>query len=244
MSTTFEQRMERRMLEVESGGAAAEAVGGLAVIVISILGLVGLAPEPLAAIAGIIFGVAILAQGSTIAAEYYSLYSRLSGGALGTVELGGGMTVEVMAGGAAIVLGILALLGMAPEILLPALVITAGGSLILAAGAVQRLNNLKLTAAEPQGTAQRVMHVATSGAAAGQLLAGIAAIVLGIIALASMPTMGTAVAASATATWLTLTLVGLLVLGTSVAMSGGSLAGRLFEMFNREENGSHKHTTA
>ncbi|HZD26720.1 MAG TPA: hypothetical protein VE631_10700, partial [Alphaproteobacteria bacterium] len=134
MSTTFEPGTERRLLEVESGGAAVEAIGGIAIIILGILGLVGLAPSFLAAIAGIVFGVAVLALGAAIAAEFYSLYARLTGGALGTVELGGGMTVEVVAGGAAIVLGILALLGVAPNVLLPALVIAGGGSLMLAAG--------------------------------------------------------------------------------------------------------------
>jgi hypothetical protein len=231
MPITAEQQSERRLLQMESGGAAVEAVGGLAVIVLGILALVGVGSEFLAAIAGIVFGIAALAQGAAVAAEYSSLFSRLTGGAFGAVELGGGMTVEIMAGGAAAVLGILALLGIAPQILLPALVITGGASLMLAAGTVQRLNNLKMSAAETSEPAQRVMRAATSSAAGGQLLAGVAAVVLGIIALASLPVAGAAAGGGA-GTWLTLTLVGLLVIGASVMMSGGSLTGRMIQLFH------------
>ena len=236
MSTTFEHTGEKRLLEVESGGAAVEAVGGLAVAVLSILGLAGLASESLAAITGIIFGIAMFAEGVAIATEYSGLYARVSGGLMGAVELGGGMTVEIMAGGAAIVLGVLAVVGIAPLYLLPALVITGGASLLLTAGALQRLNSLKVSAAETPELAQRIMRVVTSSAAGGQMLAGVAAIVLGIVALASLPAAASAAAAGggAIATWLILTLVGLLVLGSSIMTSGGSLVGRLIQMFNRE----------
>lgn len=235
MSTTFDPRTEKRLLEVESSGAAVEAIGGLAVVVLSILGLAGLAPEFLAAAAGVVIGVSIFAQGTAVAAEYHDLFSRLGGRALDAVELGAGMSVEIMAGAGAIVLGIIALIHIAPDILLPALVIAAGASLILSAGTVQRLNGLKMAAAETPALAQQVMRTATAGVAAGQLLAGIAASVLGIIALASIPTATANAAAGVT--WLTLTLVGLLVLGASVMMSGGSLMARFIQMFSRGGQG-------
>jgi hypothetical protein len=233
MSTTIEHMSDRHVLEVESGGAAVEAFGGLAVVVLSILGLVGLASVPLASIAGIVFGIALLAQGAAVAAEYSDLFSRLSGGTMGAIELGGGMTVEITAGGAAIVLGILALLGDASAYLLPALVITGGASLILTTGTLQRLNHLKMAAAEASDMAERVMRATTSSAAAGQLLLGVAAIVLGIVAFSVTPTAMVAGAAQLTGTRMILTLVGLLVIGSSITMSGGALVGRLTQMFDR-----------
>jgi hypothetical protein len=236
MPATYEEssrQTERRILEVETGGAAVETVGGLAIIVLAILGLSGLGSEFLAASAGIVFGVAILAQGAAVAAEYSNLLSKVTRGSLGATEVGGGMTMEIVTGGAAIVLSILALLGDVPNILLPVMVISGGAALLMTAGTVQRLNNLKLTVAEPSQSAQRVLHAATSGAAGGQFLAGIAAIVLAIIALASMPAAGAAVA-GAMSSWLTLTLIGLLVIGVAITLSGGSLASRMVEMFGRE----------
>lgn len=232
MSTTFEHDTERSLLEVESSGAAIEAIGGLAVIVLSIIGLSGLAPIFVAAVAGILLGVSLFAQGTAVASEFQHLFSRLSGGTLGAIEVGTGMAIEIAAGAAAVSLGIIALINIAPDILLPALVIAGGASLVLSAGTVQRLNSLKMTAAETPTLAQQLMHVATSGLAAGQLLAGGAASVLGIIAL-SLPA-ATLAGAAAGSSWLTLTLIALLVLGSSIAMSGGSLVGRFVQMLRRE----------
>lgn len=241
MATTFEQRVDRRVMEEESTSAAAEAIGGLAVVVLAILGLAGLVPIYLAGISGIVFGVTALAQGTAIAAEYQNIYSRFRGGNhTGSIELGGGMTIEVVAGGSAIVLGILSLIGAVPDILLPALVITGGAALMLSAGSVQRLNNLKLTAADEADPTLQVTHAATAGVVAGQVLSGIAAAVLGIIALASLHTSaaaGAATAASGAPIWLILTLVGLLVLGASQMLTGGSLVSRFVQMFG----GSREH---
>lgn len=236
MSTNLERFAEKRVLEVESGGAAVEAIGGLGVVVLSILGLVGLAPEPLAAIAGIVFGVAVLAQGAAVASEYSALFSRMSGG--GAIELGTGMTVEITAGGAAIVLGILALLGIAPLILLPALIITGGAALILTTGTLQRLNHLKMAASASTEVSEQMTRVTAASAAGGQLLVGVAAIVLGIVAFASLPMAAAGAAAGTPAGMgLTLTLVGLLVIGASIAISGGALAGRFTQMFNHLTSG-------
>lgn len=233
MSTTYQPKSERRVMEVESGGAAVEAIGGLGVIVLSILGLIGLVPAYLGPIAGIVFGVSILTQGTAIAAEVSSLFAKVAGTTFRGAELGGGMTAEIMAGGTAIVLGVLALLQIATDVLLPSLVIAGGAAVMLTAGSIRRLNDLKVEAAESGDAAQRVMHAATSGAAASQILAGVAAVVLGIIALASTPTAATA----GGATWMTLSLVGLLVLGASTMMGGGSLTGRLVQMINRSAAG-------
>lgn len=231
MATSFNQSTERGLLQAESTGAAVEAIGGLAVIVLSILGLAGLSQQFLAAIAGIVLGVSLFAQGAAVAAEYHDLYTRLTGGTMGAIELGGGMGVEIVAGAGAIVLGILALINIVPEILLPSLVIAAGATLILSSGTVERLNSLKMAAAETPTLARQVFHTATAGVAAGQLLAGIGAGLLGIIALTTLPAATTAVMGSSS--WLTLTLVALLVLGASVMMSGGSLTGRFMQMLNR-----------
>jgi hypothetical protein len=50
------------------------------------------------------------------------------------------MTVEILAGGSAIFLGIPGLLGFSPEILLPAAIIAVGASSIFAASGLRRLN--------------------------------------------------------------------------------------------------------
>lgn len=245
MPTTFEhsaqeRSAEQRFLGIEAGGSLVEAVGGLGVIVLSVLGLTGIAPEFLASIAGIVFGVALLAEGTAIASEFSMLFAKITNGPMGAVQLGGGMTIEITAGIATMVLGVLALVGLAPDVLLPALVIAAGGTLILTTGTLQRLNNLKMEVASVPEIAQRVAQATVSGAAAAQLLSGLATVVLGILALVAMQGAAPASAAVGAASampvsWLTLTLVGLLVLGASIMMSGGTLTGRFLQMFSHEQ---------
>lgn len=222
MSTTYD---EKAYLEVETTGSVIEVAAGIAVVVLAIIGLARADTGPITSIATIVLGAALLAQGGTIAAEYSKLIARATGGALGSVELGGGMTTEILVGGTAVVLGILGLLRFSPEILLPAAVITAGASSFLAASGFQRLNTLKGQAAGLSEMAQKVAHGAVSGAIAAQVLAGGAAVVLGILALT--------IAAHAAI----LTLVGLLVLGASVMVSGSTLTGGILRLFN----GRHAH---
>lgn len=217
MSTTYN---EKAILEIETAGSIVEAAAGIAVVVLSIIGLAQAGAGFMTPVATIVLGAALLAQGGAIASEYSKLLAMISGGALGAVELGGGMTVEIMAGAAAVVLGILGLLDLAPGVLLPAAVIAVGASLILAASSFQRLNTLKVQAANISDLAQKVAQATVGAAIAAQVLAGGAAIVLGILALTIV------------AHTMVLTLVGLLVLGAAVAVSSTALTGRLLRLFN------------
>jgi hypothetical protein len=240
MSTTPERNNDRRLLEVETSGAAAEAFGGIAVVVLCVVALFGFEEWHLASIAGIVFGVAALAQGTAIATEYRDLYALLDQAGTGNVELGTGMTMEILVGGSAIALGALALIGTAPDILLPSLVIAGAASLILSAKSVQRLNNLQLPDTIRARSAHPTARTATLIVAIIQVLAGIGAGALGIVALTYLPTPKPEPAAGTTS--LTFTLVGLLVLGCSIALSGSSLVGRFVQMLGdqnlKERTGS------
>jgi hypothetical protein len=68
--------------------------------------------------------------------------------------------------------------------------------------------------------AQRVAQAAVSGAVGTQVLAGVAAIVLGILALVSETHAAN------------LALVGLLVLGAAITLTATALAGRLLRLFS------------
>lgn len=168
-------------------------------------------------IATIVLGVALLAEGGAIAAQVSKLLA--ANGMIGAAELGGGMTAEVHAGVAAIVLGILGFVSLHPTVLLPAAVIAVGGSLYLTAGTVERLGHMRLQTKGVSEAAEKVARAAVSAAVGTQILAGIAAIVLGVLALVS---------ANHTAI---LTLVALLVLGSALTLSGTTVAGRLVRMF-------------
>lgn len=242
MATTMEHRGSPALTELDAGEGAIQAFGGLAVIVLAILGLSGLAPAMLASIAGIVIGAALLAEGGTIAEELSVLASGPVHDAGSGAEAGSGMTVEFLAGGAVVVLGILALIGLSQPILVPALIIVTGTALILTTGTMRRLDEVKMEVSGTTGDAQRIVRGAASGTAGAQLLAGLAAIVLGILALVSSPAGGAAGRAAGNAaadgsTWIILTLVALLVLGTALAINRATLAGRLVRLFN------HRHQT-
>jgi hypothetical protein len=221
----------RALLDIEAGGPAVEAAGGLAVIVLTVIGLAGTAPTFMASIAGIIIGVALLAQGGTIAAAFSRMLQKISGGALGASEAGGGMTLEVLGGGAAVVLGILALIGENPMVLIAVLVLGAGATLMFSAGTMQRLNDLKVEGSAASEPARRVAHMAASSTVSAQILAGLTAVVLGILALVYHPA-ATAGAAPGSANTM-LALVGLLVLGAAIALSGMAFTGKLTRMLSQ-----------
>jgi hypothetical protein len=219
MTTATETRTgladrRRTILEIEATGSLVAAAAGSAVVVLSIIGLVHDDAIFLASICAIVIGAALLAQGGAITAEYSRILSMITGGAVGAVELGGGATVEVIAGGAGVVLGILGLLGLAPETLLACAVVVVGAALILTASGLQRLSALKLQVAGVSELAQRVAHGAAASTIGAQALAGGAGVVLGVIALTLTQHAGI------------LTLVGFLTLGTSIVISGAALSGK------------------
>jgi hypothetical protein len=210
---------EKSVLMVETTGFVIEAAAGVAVIVLSIIALVRGDNGLLTAIAGIVLGGALFAQGAAIAGEYSNLLEMLTSKSQSGIALGGGLAIEIIAGTGAIVLGILALLGIYPEVLLAVAVIVGGAAMILAAGGLDRLNSLKVRAANLSPLGEDVAKNAVTGAIGFQVLAGGATVVLGILAL-SMPVHASL-----------LTLVGLLVLGGALMFNGSAFTGRLLQLF-------------
>lgn len=218
MASTY---TDRSVLRAETTGSLVEVAGGVAVIVLSIIGLARIGNVgPLPAISTIILGAALIAEGGTIATEFSRLMGMSMGG-VGASEFSGGMTSEIVVGAAVLVLGVLSVLGVAPATLVPSAIIIAGALLLVGAANVQRMNSIKIAALPTAEGAQALLQSAISTAAGFQVLAGIASVVLGILALCST----THIAA--------FSLVGLLVLGAAVTMSGGTLTGSLMRMMNR-----------
>ncbi|WP_437943480.1 hypothetical protein WMF27_41430 [Sorangium sp. So ce281] len=194
------------------GGSLAEVLCGAATIVLAIIGLTGIIPGELASIATIVFGAALIAHGGAIASRFGALTRATPPVEWDTRgELGGGLGAELVCGAAGVVLGILALLGLAPMTLTSIAVIVFGGALLLGGGATADLGAL-----DTHGAHQHLAYVArqASMAAAGlQSLVGAAAVVLGILALVGIYPM-------------VLTFVALLELGAAVVVSGTAVSGR------------------
>ncbi len=118
---------EETGLKVMAGGSAMEAIGALAAIALSIVGLAGVLSNTMAAICTIIVGAAILIEGGAFGAARWAMAT-----AEGTSSVaGGGVSAEFLAGVAGIVLGILALLGVSAPTLLSVAVLGFGASFLV-----------------------------------------------------------------------------------------------------------------
>jgi hypothetical protein len=207
-----------RSIKVAAGGSITEAICGAATVVLAIIGLAGTLPGYMASVATIAFGVALLAQGGAIAARYAHLLRDTAAHEWEHhADVGGGMGAEMLAGAAGIVLGILGLLGIGTATLIPIAVIVFGGALLLGNAAAADLGS---TAPGASTTFAHVARQATAAASGAQVLLGIAAIVLGIIALVGIDP-------------LLVTLVGLVVVGASVLLSGAAVSSRMASVLRR-----------
>lgn len=185
------------------GGSVLEMVGGIGAVVLAILGLLRISPMNMASIATILAGVALLFEGAAVASRFRQT-AQVSGTAKGDrARVGGGTSMEVIGGIAGIALGVLALFGVAPLLLIPIANIVFGGALIFGSVGTSRLHGARDTAAR----AGR----ATSGI---QLVVGLAAVALGILALLDF-------------TPLLLSLISLLAVGATVLLSGSALSTRI-----------------
>lgn len=204
-----------------AGGSIVEALAGAGAMVLAILGLAGLLPGYMAAIATIAIGVALLVQGGAVAARWSRLLRETGYQGDTRVEMGGGLGAEVFGGAAGIVLGILALLGILEMVLLPIALIAFGGALLLASGVTMELGSVGGAAMSER--AEHATREFSTGASGLQVLAGVGSIVLGILALLG----------GLTPIALTLTLVGLLVVGGAIMLSGGAVGSRMLSVRRR-----------
>jgi hypothetical protein len=209
---------ENTFQEAATYGGLADAIGGVATIVLAIIALSGVSQPMLGAVATIVFGAALLIQGGTMLTEYTKLI--FPPGAVDPAEevMGGsGLSALFLVGAGGIVLGVLALLNIAPQTLVAAAIIAFGGAMILSSNSVWHLYRAKqalqrLGAMRTHSVGETLAGEMASGSAALQCLAGLAAIVLGILAVTGTNPM-------------VLSLVGLLVLGATVLLTGSTLSG-------------------
>lgn len=193
-----------------SAGTMSELVAGLAVVVLTILGLAGVTPAFLVEIATIVFGVGLLLYGSLIIGRIGQLFARHGGGG-GAAGLVSGWSTILLTGTAGIVLGILALLGVASIHLIAIAVIAFGASLLISSNASMRARVLVSTSSNLTPTLERLVRDLAADTAGLQTMTGLGAIVLGILALSGfVPT--------------TLVLIALLGLGCLATVTSAFVA--------------------
>jgi hypothetical protein len=209
------------VVSVESGsadtaayGGLIDAIGGIAVAVLAIIGLTGFDAERMAGIATIVLGAALLIQGGTILSEYAQVY-RAAAAAPASERVGGdGLAAMFVVGAGGLVLGVLALLGLVSVDMTAIAVIAYGSALVLGSTSVRQLHVLQmqnLQMVSSHSGHELLAGQMASGSAGIQLLTGLTATVLGILAVAGHDPV-------------VLTLAAFLVLGVTVLLTGSALS--------------------
>ncbi len=207
MSVTFrETRSSGGMV----GAGLMDAAGGVATVVLAICGLTGIHPPILASVAVVVLGAELIARGAMIASAL-STASTMDIESIG--DSSGGVAALFLAGLGGVTLGVLALLGLAQTVLTAVAAIGFGVALILGSGG---------TVLRSESSSASESSPVTGGA---PVIAGLASIVLGILALVQMGKSGAS---------LSLILVALLVLGAAVVISGGGMNLMMQSMTRRE----------
>jgi hypothetical protein len=188
----------------------AQALTGSAAVVLAIIGLLGLTPVLLASIGVIVTGAdLLLAAGETSARE-----ARFedSGDHRGVIVAGWGG--DSLLGGAAIALGVLALVGVAPRILLPIAALALGGGLVLGSMATARVEaHAHAWHATHRDQVVSVQETVPAGGGL-EMLIGLGAIVLGILGLTGRAPVA-------------VTLVAVLGTGGALLLAGSAIAARV-----------------
>jgi hypothetical protein len=216
---------EERTAQVVAGGSLAEALCGLGTIVLAILALAAVFTTYLAPIATLVLGAALFLEGAAVAIRFSQMMNyEVQGGTVeNELELGGGMSAQVGGGIAVFVLGILALIGVVPHVLTAIAIIAAGASVLIGCGSTARLNHLIIGRWGLSQGGRSVARAGVTSAAGAQVLAGLAGIVLGILALIDR---------FAAYTW-ELSSVGLLCLGAVVLLGGLAISARMMSLLHR-----------
>jgi hypothetical protein len=219
MSSTYESTSATEptsaAVRTATYGGLADAIGGISTIVLAIIALAGVHPEIILPIAVIVFGAALLIQGGTMVSEYESIASPVGGTSVTPEQFSlGGLSTLFLVGVAGIVLGILALLGIESPILTAISIIAFGAALLLSSNSMRHLSMLQTacTTEAPRPGAKLLADEMASGSASVQMLAGLAAIVLGVLAVAGVNAN-------------ILTLAALIILGSAIILTGSALAG-------------------
>jgi hypothetical protein len=209
------RRPEAVTRTVLAGGSSLETLGGLVAFAAAIIGFAS-APFQMTGIAILAIAIALFAQGIAIVARWSDAMQRIEGTRAKRQEVVGGVSTEIFAGLAGVVLAVVGLAGLYPLIVYPAALTLFGGALLLGGGAQPDLVYL---APDKNARFARLTFDAIQTSGGIMVLVGVAAAVLGVLALLEVGPI------------LTLCLVGLLAIAASLVFAGGVLTARLLHRF-------------
>lgn len=198
-------------LVVESGSGF-ELFAALIAIALAVLGLVGYHPSVMASGATLAVGFALLAQGGAITSRWRRAVHRAR--TERTEQIG--LSSEMFGGFALIVLGVLALIDVAPVTLLAVAALVGGAALLLGGPTQPDFSPVEPGTSPVHWQVRRTPARAPAGA---MILAGLAALVLGLSALLGW---GPSV---------TLVLVAMLATAAALLLAGATVVNRFVHRF-------------
>ncbi len=193
-------------------GGLIDDVGGVATVILAILGLIGFYAPIMAVIATILFGVTLLIQGNGM----MSGYARFSVPLGANSPINGfnvsGRSALVLLGAGGVALGVLSLLDFNSAVLTPIASILFGSALVLSSVSAWHLHVVSRASAGGEESSRDILANQMVFDSAGiQIFGGFATVVLGVLAV------------SGARYDLTFNLVALLILGSALVLKGGSL---------------------
>lgn len=210
LRTEIERREDRVTCAAFAGGSSLETLGGVAAIILGILGF-STSPFYMASAATIAIGIALFAQGAAGMARWRDTLHRLEGSAYDRQELLSGLSTEFFAGFVGVVLGVLALLDVKPLVMLPVACMVFGSAMFLGGSAAPDLVYLT---PDRNPKVAHATYGAVQTSAGVMVLVGLAACTLGILGVLSIGPI------------LTKTLVALIAIGAAIAFAGGAATTR------------------
>ena len=227
----MEGKMERPMpaarpvTEVRPSMVAslAENLAGGGAIALAIIGLAGIVPIFVASIAILAIGTAFLFEGAGIAGRLNRLMAIQSKGNLDVSELGGGISAEFFAGLAGVTLGILSIVGIVPAQLIAIAVLVFGAAIVRGSRSMARINSQMIEFTDESPAAKNVAYELVRSAESVQMLIGMAAVILGIIAVIGKIDP------------MILSLVALLIIGFVNLLSGNAVNGKVLGILHHNK---------
>lgn len=214
--------VDRRRIRIAgAGSSAAEALAGALALILAIVGLAGNAPLVMAAACSILVGGALLFEGDALTAHYAEAQRELEV-TKQKAAVGGGVSAEFIAGAAGVVLGVLVLIGVAPNVLVHVSTILLGAGLLFGGGLMA--NSYRIDGHHWQSKREHRAAQAAEGAGNAEGIIGAGVVVLGVLALIGVGNP------------LTLSLVAYLALGAGVLVGGSAIAARLGMLARRTED--------
>jgi cobalamin synthase len=208
MATT--EADKQALMGFELNYSLGESTGGIALIVLAILALAKIDPMLLNAIAVIVAGIAVLLEDAPVAGKYASASPYSAARTSAITAPAGGISAGTLAGIGGIVLGILAILGIAAHVLTAVAVIVFGAAVLFDFAARAQAAALRISGESPESA--RIAYAEASRRNTSGPLIAVALITLGILALAGL-------------TSTILVTVALLVLGGYLFLQYAAVAG-------------------